>query len=163
MRSLSQACVSILPGGFRTEDPLFRPKPLATGASALRHDRLDLLSRVRRPLVLPNPDHGPAKVFERDIGLLVTPAVGRDLLAPPSGVRFGCNAMVRASMPEAPVDEDSDAGTREHNVDSPSREPGYGLIDTKTQTTLVQQRAHPHLGRGVSAPHLAEVCADLRG
>jgi hypothetical protein len=118
---------------------------------------VDPLGRVRWPLVLPNADDDPSKLSESDIRLLITLTVGPDLFSPPTGVRFGCNAMFSAPMPEASVYEDSHAGTREHNVDSPSREPSYWPIDTKTQTSLVQQRPDPHLGRGVSAPHLAEV------
>jgi hypothetical protein len=112
---------------------------LAAGASALQHDRVDLLGRVGWPLVLPNADHGPTKGFERDIGLLISAAVGPNLLSPPSRVRFGRHAVIGAPMPEASVDEHNDAGTREHDVDSPSREPRYWPIDTKTQTSLVQQ------------------------
>jgi hypothetical protein len=136
---------------------------LATSASALHHDPVDFLSYGRWSRVLPNPDHGPAKVRKRDVGFLVTPPVGGNFLLPPSGVRFGWHAMVRAPMPEASIDEYGHAGTREHNVDSPPREPDYAPIDTKTQTTLVQQRAYTHLGCSVSAPHLTEVCGDLRG
>jgi hypothetical protein len=59
--------------------------------------------------------------------------------------------MIGATMPKAPVNEDSHVTTWESNV-GPSPESWQGVLDTKAQAFGVQQTSHRNLGIGVAAP-----------
>jgi hypothetical protein len=62
------------------------------------------------------------------------------------------------TVPEAPVDEEADPVTREHQTRSPRKVPS---LQTETQASAMQAAAQLQLGAGILAPHPAHVVASL--
>jgi hypothetical protein len=69
----------------------------------------------------PNPHHYPAELTKASIGVGITGAIGFDLRSPEFGVFLWPSGMQRASVPEASIDENCDARTKEGNICDPSR------------------------------------------
>jgi hypothetical protein len=65
-------------------------------------------------LMFPNPQHAPAEGAERAGDEAVAGAVELDRVAPEGGVGFGLRGVLRASVPEAAIDEEGElaAGRR---------------------------------------------------
>jgi len=59
--------------------------------------------------VLPNADNHPTAPAQFAANRAISRSVLGDFLAPESRARFWCLEMSRATMPEAPVDENGDA------------------------------------------------------
>src|ERR1700691_4442196 len=77
------------------------------------HDRAN--GRVQG-LVLPEPDHGPARRAERGVGGPVALHIAAQLRFPVPGIGRWLAAVLRAAVPEAPVDEHRDPLGCEHDV-----------------------------------------------
>jgi len=71
--------------------------------------------------MLPATDHGPPRLPQRKRVRFVASTVAIDLRNPVVKVGLRGPGMPIASMPEAAVDEDGDAATREGNVDMDAR------------------------------------------
>src|SRR4051794_5572024 len=70
-------------------------------------------------LVLPDPHDCPTCVREAMIGISVAPPVAPELLNPPSMVGSGMSPVLRASVPEASIHQDSYLRSREEDVCAP--------------------------------------------
>src|SRR5207248_3355560 len=102
-------------------------------------------SRAER-LVLPNANDCPALVSERGVVSCVALAVSANLRRPIARVRAWLDAMLRAAVPKAAVDEHRDACSREDDVWSRRRATRSKLeVDTKAQTAPMQGRAQREL------------------
>lgn len=66
--------------------------------------------------MLPNPDHEPPRLSQREIDFCIATLVGSELWQPIVAVGFGFRPMFGATMPEASVDEDGDFRWPEHHV-----------------------------------------------
>jgi hypothetical protein len=82
------------------------------------YGELDSGCGVRGGLVLPDSDDLPSRISESSIRIAVAALVRVDLLAPPFGVGLRPAGVIGASVPEASVDEDSDALRRKRKVRS---------------------------------------------
>ena len=73
-----------------------------------------------RVIVGPHPQDAPPLRRQSVVGPPVSLAIGLDLLAPPLGVSLWPSPMLGASMPEAAIDEDSNAflGKNEIRLDT---------------------------------------------
>lgn len=99
-------------------------------------------------LVLPESEHEPACVEERGVGFAVAHNVSLELRSPVAGVRLRCRRVFRAAVPEAPVDEDCDAPSGEHDVGT-STSAEWSVVDPVAQPGGVEQSAHCELRRGI--------------
>lgn len=66
--------------------------------------------------MLPDANCSPAHVEQFPVNAPVTRRVSLDLGSPELGVRLRRSVMLRTSMPEAAVDEDSESGSWKHDV-----------------------------------------------
>jgi hypothetical protein len=66
--------------------------------------------------MLPGSNDEPALIGQQEVCLHVPLPVRADLLCPEASVRFRHSVMLRAPMPEASVQEDSDLDPREDQI-----------------------------------------------
>lgn len=145
-----------------------RCRGLTVARSSLRgphpscHDErgLNLVRCLRRILVLPDPDYGPAKSCQVSVRLPVTLLIPTQLLRPPQLVRTRSGSVLRAHVPEATVDEDHNFDPSEDDVRAPSRKPGERALYAEPATACVEDlpnrqlwtsvpptlATHPHAG-----------------
>jgi hypothetical protein len=95
-----------------------------------------------RVLMLPSTDYDPTCITQRLSDSLVPLPVSLELLPPPLGVCLRGHGMLGAAMPEAPIDEDGDACTAEHDV-WPAWEASY--VHTEAQSAPVKFAPHSQL------------------
>lgn len=88
--------------------------------------------------VLPEAQDEPALAHEVRVGLAIPLDIASQLSPPPGCVADRLGRVVRASMPEAPVDEDGDARAREEDVGATAREAGERMVDAVAQAAPVQ-------------------------
>jgi hypothetical protein len=81
----------------------------------------DLRGRLRSILVLPDSDDEPPPFPEAAISIRVTSSVGRYLRLPPIPMLLRPCPMLWATVPEAPVHEDSDPGLGEDHIHTSSQ------------------------------------------
>ena len=84
--------------------------------SKAANGRGDPTRRSRRIFMLPNSDGAPSRVREKLVGLSVPCPVSINLRAPEVTVRARGTAMVRAAVPEATINEDSDTSLAEDQI-----------------------------------------------
>lgn len=113
-------------------------------------------------LMLPDSKAYPASLFKVPIGIDVPRPVASDLISPEIGVRHRGRVMLRATMPEAAIEEDSDPGLRKHKVSgSPEAFDGTRRhLIAKAQ--CVDCRAKGHFGPGVPALVGLHTCPGAR-
>jgi len=88
---------------------------------SLRDGRRDPC-RPRGDIVMfPEPDYTPARSLKAAPGVNIATMVSFDLLTPPVRILLGPGAVNRATMPEAPVHEDSDFRGFENDVGPPTQ------------------------------------------
>jgi hypothetical protein len=104
-------------------------------------DRPRNLARDTLHIVMgPSAYHCPTLACEGSICVRIASAIRLDLRSPPLGVRFRPRTVRRTAVPEAAVDEDRDAGTREEQVGAtPHR--GQRRVHAKTKPEPVYGRA----------------------
>lgn len=77
----------------------------------------DPFGRIRWIFVLPDPDDSPARCAESPVRVSVAMHVAGDLVGPvPAVYIVAPPTMLRAAVPEAPIDEHSDTKSGEHEV-----------------------------------------------
>ncbi len=123
------------------------------------HTRRGVVERV----VLPDANDYPAGRGERHVRFFVSLAVPVDLGGPPCRVAPRDPAMLRAPMPETPVDEHGDLRAREGNVDGPARNPRNRLLHPESKTACMERLPEPDLRERVSARVLGHPLGDGRG
>jgi hypothetical protein len=85
----------------------------------------DLPGCILWVLMLPDAYDGPTGVREPSVHLSVTLDVPVELWSPVPAVGTRGGAVLRASMPEASIDEDGHSSSRKHDVGA-DRSPGVG-------------------------------------
>jgi hypothetical protein len=63
--------------------------------------------------MLPNPDDPPASLAEQSIGILIAQPIFTYFTCPVVSIRLGSRMVFGATMPEAPVEQNNDSGSRE--------------------------------------------------
>lgn len=71
--------------------------------------------------MLPESEDKPAGVPKTAISIPIAALVSQQLLTPPLSIRLGPRPVGRAVMPEATVNKNSHANTRERKVSAPPR------------------------------------------
>jgi len=100
--------------------------------------------------MLPNPHNLPSASGQSLIGIAIASSVGVDLVAPEFSIAFRPSAMLWATVPEAPIDEDSHFRPRENNVYTSMRKWRHHLVDAVSQAYCMEATSHPHLGGRVA-------------
>ena len=88
--------------------------------------------------MLPYPQDLPTQRSQSLVRVDVAVMVARELPCPPVAVGSGKDAMDRAPMPEAPIDEDHEPPAGERQVDSSPWQPSNAHLDPKPAPAPVQ-------------------------
>lgn len=111
----------------------------------------DLMNHVVYVFVFPKPQDGPPLFSKPMVSVLVPLDVERDLGAPVLSVCLWRNEVLRAAVPETPVDVYGDFQLGERDVDCP---PPVGLEravgDTKPPAATMKFPPHEHLWLGIA-------------
>ncbi len=116
----------------------------------------DHVCDVRCIRVFPEPKYRPPGRGQRHVGVEVAGAVDPHLSRPVLGVRLRGNVVSRATVPEAPVNEDCQPGPSEHQVCASSHSVYGSMIDPVSKAPGVDDTPDGDLGAGVAAtvrPH----------
>lgn len=111
----------------------------------------DVRGDIKRD-VLPDPHDKPTRIDECVVGRMVACHGALELVGPEGGVAFGTGGVLRARVPVAAVDKDSDAWAREDDVGADA--PGWCMdrvVFAEPQAPTMQQRPQHDLGAGVGA------------
>lgn len=121
------------------------------------HGALNDVRGMPRRLVLPDPDDTPPCGSERVINRAIAFDVACELGLPVLDVHLRGSAVLRTSVPEAPVDEHSHPSSREDNVCAhPTVERLNGVVNAEAKAPAVQFAPERKLRLGVpagAAPH----------
>lgn len=101
-------------------------------------------------LVLPHAKHGPSEGAEMAVCVTVPLDVARELGTPPRGVRSGRCLVLRASVPEAAVDEDRDLRAGEQDIRPTSRHAWQGVVDSVPEPQPMKLPTQEQLRLGVA-------------
>ena len=114
----------------------------------------DLCSCSPGRFVLPYANNAPTRVRERTVHLSIAIRVPPKLRLPVVGVGTRNIAVLRAPMPEAPVDEDRYPTTREDhiNANQAPRRQAHGVVDPEAEADAVQRRTQRDLRSRVALP-----------
>lgn len=99
--------------------------------------------------MLPEPEHRPAGISQKPVGLVVTVAISLDLRRPIPGIRARRRAMLLAPVPVTTVHEHSHLRTGEHQVSAPIQAGERTSIDPIAETQRVSGAADRELGSSV--------------
>lgn len=115
------------------------------------YELLDRRSRFARILVLPDPDHEPARRGEPAVAVAAGDAT--ELQTPPLGVGLGQMGVFRAGVPEAPVDEHRDPRAAQQDVGTPTAITArHGPVDDEPHTAPVQSTTQCQFRSGPGSP-----------
>lgn len=119
-----------------------------------KHHTTHTFRSLVRVLVLPHPNDGPSFGREHSVSLSVPPNVPRELRLPVRPIDPWCVRVIRAAVPEAPVDEYNDPGARERNIraDQPSARRSDRVVAAIAQARSMQRRAQRELRPRVALP-----------
>lgn len=128
-----------------------------TSRTRLVRDQLDLppeslgdpLRGLRRNLMLPDPDHSPFRSAQLSIADAITLHVSGDLRAPIGSVGSGTRAVLRASMPEAAIDEDRHLLAPKDDVRSATQALQWLRVDAIAKAAPMKLRPKGKLRSGV--------------
>lgn len=143
--------------------------PWVTGLSrsiagaASRHCVPDARRCFARVLVLPHPQRQPPGGSQAFVSVTITPLIALDLGSPEFSIALGPRCVLRASVPEAPVHEDSDLRPSEQDVGFPPDSFQRFAMHSVPKSCRMQSSAKRHLDFGVPAPLPAHPRTDLRG
>lgn len=143
---------------------------------AISHCGGDPLRRVGDGFVLPDPDHFPPGLHEKSIGLLVPASISSDLVRPELRVCDRHGVVLRASVPEAAIDEDSHLRPGEDQVGGSANPGKWAAIHSVSQAHRVYRstdgefrfrvprrvRPHARTDAGRRCPRLAGSARDRR-
>lgn len=107
---------------------------------------------VPRCLMLPDPDHGPSGCAELSLVETITFDVSSDLRAPISGIGSWTRSVLRTSVPEAAIDEDSNLLATEDDVGPAVQALQWSSIDSIPEATPMQLRPEGKLRASVALP-----------
>jgi hypothetical protein len=93
---------------------------------------------IYRTLVLPDPEDRPPECLEALVGVPVTTSVRLELLPPPTSVVLGPRPVLRAAVPEAAVDEDSEPCAWEHHVCTTAHPLSRCTVDPVSKASSVE-------------------------
>ena len=111
--------------------------------------------------MFPHPDHVPPGCAQYLTGVGVPSGSCGQLHSPPVFVDPGTRAVLGASVPEAPVDEDSQLLLRERNVDRTASVTGDLPCDAIAEPPGVQQPAQRQLRCRIAPSGLRHASRDF--
>src|SRR5258708_15554859 len=134
-------------------------KEIANSAGVTENDIDHLGNRHVDRLVLPEPDHRPARLAKSRISGPVPVDVTAQLRFPVPGIRRWLAAVLRTAVPEAAIHEDGDLPGGEHDVRPDPYPVGQreSVILAIAEAEPVQRPPQRQLGLGVGAagsPHV---------
>src|SRR5947209_16057098 len=102
--------------------------------------------------MLPDPNRLPTRRLQRRIGLGIAANIARQLRRPIRPVGSRHVRMLGATVPEASVDEDSDAGARERDVNADRSPLGHlhWVVASEAEPRAMKRRPQRNLGPGVT-------------
>lgn len=103
--------------------------------------------------MLPNPDDRPSGLCEPAIGISIPSSIRFNLGAPELAVAVRLGCVLRASVPEAAVNEDGDPRWAEDDVNSAATVSEHGPIDSEPQPAGMQRPPQRNFGAGVPASY----------
>jgi hypothetical protein len=130
-----------------------RSSDLRWWSTSLPEPTKDLLGDKVWVLVLPDSDHGPARVCEGRVVPPVPVFVAGKLWSPVEAICLRTGTMVGTSVPEAAVDENRELGSREDDVGTDSSILSRNLdwiIHSKAKTQGKEGGANSSLGLSVT-------------
>ena len=110
---------------------------------------LDLLCYEFRWLMFPKPQRHPSLRFELANYPKIASLVGGQFFSPPIGVVLRHRAVLWATVPEAPVNENSDLRSFENEVRPTPHPSNRRFVDSIPKTLGVDKPTHSELGHGV--------------
>lgn len=119
--------------------------------TALLHNLQDTIRCNTGVFVLPHTYGQPPSLFQKSVRVAVAGHVRRQLFFPPLGVGPWRCPMLRAHVPEAPVDEDCHLRWAEHDVGSSPYCRKHLTIESKAQAEVMQLATQPDLRLGVAS------------
>ncbi len=149
----ASSCVPVLhlasPGGI--PGPL-RSSAHDAGRRRPRNGGLDGGGRLPWVVVLPEAEDRPSRFPQGSVRVPVPRDIGGDLLGPERLVRRGRRVVLRAAVPEAPVDEDRDPWPAENQVGRAPQARQRPRIHAVSQAESMDRRAQPELRSRIPAP-----------
>lgn len=148
-----------LPASSRTSTAL--SASTATSASSARSSSGQLGERVTHPsgrvawvLVFPHPNRVPPHVRESRVGVRIALNVPRELRLPVRAVRARYLRVLRTAVPEAAVEEDGNALTREGdiNTDEATTRHSDRIVAAEAEPSAMKRRTEDDLRPGVPLP-----------
>lgn len=102
--------------------------------------------------MFPDPNNNPSLSFQTTVGFSVTHHIVVDLGSPIVDVGLRLHEVLRASVPEAAVDENSNTRFREDKISTTTEPFDRSAINEIPQSLMMQGATNPHFRAGVSAP-----------
>jgi len=110
------------------------------------YDRFDGIGCHFRAFVFPYTNHGPANLFQLDIGIGISSPVGFDLLQPKLRIALGPARVFRTTMPETTIDEHRNFELGKSQISDPTRPFQHLVIDSISQSQPMQSFSQSHFG-----------------
>ena len=88
--------------------------------------------------VLPEPKNRPPQLHQMTIGVPVALDIPAEFGLPPIGIVLRSDPVLRATVPEASIDEDGDPRGAEEQIRASSRHIRQGRIDSIPESAAVQ-------------------------
>jgi hypothetical protein len=85
------------------------------------NDVYDAFGRFVGTLMRPDANDTPTRGTQASIGIRVSGAVGLDFVTPKLRVALWPGGVLRATVPEAAIDEDGDSGAGKNDIGDPPR------------------------------------------
>ena len=102
-------------------------------------------------LVLPDADDGPANLSKTLVGVAIPLTIGLNFFAPEGGVALRLRCMLGTSVPEAAIDEHSNTGGSENDVDAPAAVRKDGSVDAEPESTRMERAAKFELSARITS------------
>jgi hypothetical protein len=109
-------------------------------------------------LMLPHVQRLPTDFTKADVVASIPGDVGSELRRPPFAIRSGTNAVLRAGVPEAAINEHGKSKAGHNEVRPPGEVPA---VEPEPYPACVQSPAQFHLWAGVADPLTRHEVADL--
>lgn len=113
--------------------------------------------------MLPDPQHRPSYIHQPAIGVTISTAIGFYLLLPETSIVFRPAGMLRAAMPETPINEDGQLLPREGDVGTPTWPLQDPIVHSILQASTMNRLAYGKLRRSVLPADLPHSPARFRG
>ena len=142
-------------------NPVARPASTCSRRNPRPDEAINPSCHVAGVLMLPHPDHDPARALQGDDRDGIAVPRSFELRNPPLGVCLRDPTMVRTEMSETPVYENRDPGAPKHHV-CPSRHVlEWTNVHTVPEAQAVEFPTQREFGGCVPATYVAHTVTDL--